>query len=227
MALVQETVTTFTYIAPDDSRSVTIAGASNALFVILAKYNTGTEVSAMTYGGNALAQVTNSPVKNESNVDQVMVWYLANPPTGANTLAITDSATGEVAVGVVPFSGCHVSGTPHSTPQTAVSDNTTTPTSIVVSSAAGEIVIDFQAVRHLATNGTITAGGGQTEIIDMDTGTTTDDVKLGVSTEPGASSVTMSWTSSQVMYWAQMAFAVKPAPAGAAGGGSHMLLGIG
>jgi hypothetical protein len=86
---------------------------------------------------------------------------------------------------------------------------TSTTASVVVSSAAGEVVIDAVAANGDAVS--LTAAGGQSVLWNTGTGTAGGNVRGGSSTKPGAASVTMVWTLAASKPWAIGAISLKPA----------------
>jgi hypothetical protein len=77
--------------------------------------------------------------------------------------------------------------------------------------SASEWVVDVVASRNSAY--TLTVGSGQTQRYQQATsnGTTNKNVRGAAPTEPGAASVTMSWTLSTSTEWALIAVPLKPA----------------
>jgi hypothetical protein len=120
---------------------------------------------------------------------------------------VFDATTGiaeENSWGVVDFSGVNQS-TPLGTLATANGTNSTP--SVAVTSATDELVIDFMYSGYI----NITAGADQTIVWEHDN---TDNTSGGSSTEPGTTSVTMSWTLANTGWdtrWLIGAVPVKPA----------------
>ena len=50
---------------------------------------TNRQVSTLTYGGQALTKVTNSVGDNATSSGRSEMWYLIDPPTGSNNVAVT------------------------------------------------------------------------------------------------------------------------------------------
>jgi hypothetical protein len=189
----------------------TVAGSDRVLYVFVTTRFSDT-VTAVTYNGDALSQiatVNNSP----DNLVSACVWRLIAPDTGTNNVVVTFSAarTGECTA--VSLTGVHQT-TPEGTPATGsdVSGGGFTNPSVVVSSATGELVVDCVGLQNDSTSKTLTVGADQTQLEQGSVGTTTSIVGA-VSTEPGAASVTMSWTPSTADDWAQVAVPVKPSAA--------------
>lgn len=144
------------------------------------------------------------------------LFYLASPATGSNNL-VGSWASGNklLTASISSWDGVDTGGTPFGTSAQASGSSTTISTS--VSSASGEVVID--AGNFYVTTGgrTLTVGASQTQISQ---GTSAADSSLGnrcgQSTEPGAASVTMSWTISSSSAWTISAVPMKPAAGAAA-----------
>ncbi|MGH9260916.1 MAG: hypothetical protein ACRD08_13630, partial [Acidimicrobiales bacterium] len=117
------------------------------------------------------------------------LWYLVNPPVGTANVTLTASASRNLSGGAMTFTGVHQT-TPVGTPDSVGGQSNST--SVTVSSATGEMVVDVVAQRDPSTMGTLTVGPGQTERYRRDH--TNTNMRIAGSTEAGAASVTMSWT---------------------------------
>jgi uncharacterized repeat protein (TIGR01451 family) len=167
-------------------------------------------VTGVTYGGQPLVFV-GAQAQGVDNA-RIEIWRLVNPPIGPNTVAITfndafnDPVNGEGAVaGAVSFTGAH-----QTTPLgTFVSATNSCPAcselpSVTVSSAANELVFDTVARKF----NPVSVDPSQTEQWNR---FLAGNVGGGASTEPGAASVTMSWTPANNR-WAIGAVPIKPSP---------------
>jgi hypothetical protein len=197
--------------------SHTTSGTDRLLLVSVASSPNGDDgfievVTGITYGGQSLVFV-GSETQGTDNA-RIEIWRLINPPTGSNTVAITfndainDPVNGEAAsAGAVSFTGAH-----QTTPLgTFVSATNSCPTcsevpTVIVSSAADELVFDTVARKA----NPVTVGTGQTEQWNQCTDAGCSIVGGGASTEPGAASVTMTWTPTNNR-WALGAVPIKPA----------------
>ena len=112
----------------------------------------------------------------------------------------------DLAGGAVSFTGVE-QGTPVG--GTASARATGTTASVMIASAPGEVVIDTVAARGNAL--AVTAGGGQAPQWNLGTGAAGNDIIDGGSTEPGAASVTMSWTLTVSRSWAVCAASLRAA----------------
>lgn len=141
------------------------------------------------------------------------IWYVLSPVPGTKTIKATFSGSCPCTSGSI--SAQNVSQTSPfnaASPQTQTGTQPTLP-SLVVTSAAGELVVDC-TVDNLqsASSTTLVPGAGQTQIHSLSVGTT---VMSGASSdEPGAPTVTMSWTGyGSLDPWALVAVSLNSADA--------------
>jgi hypothetical protein len=185
--------------------TVTTGGANRLIVVGVSTADNNVAVSSVTYGGQALALVPNSTVCSlEDCTIRVELWYKVDPLTGPNTVFVTLNSASEHAAGATSYTGVDQT-TPLGTAKTQPGHSGFMSLSGVVS-ATGEIVVDVAAVY--SSSAIITAQGGQTErwkdIFERANG--------GMSTKPGAASVTMEWDIDATKEWAIAAVSIKPAP---------------
>jgi hypothetical protein len=159
-------------------------------------------ISSVTYGGNACS-LEDSQITG-SGFEKVFLYSLANPPSGAQTVqvnfaAVPDRNACAHSVSVTGGSTSDVFGTPV---KATGNDNSI---EVDVSSDTDELVMDVAGAAAA-----IGVGAGQTqrmnEALDGATG-------VG-STEPGAATVTMSWTLGGASDWATVAASFNVAAAG-------------
>ncbi|MBI2913817.1 MAG: DNRLRE domain-containing protein, partial [Chloroflexi bacterium] len=185
------------------SWSHTVGSGSNRLLVVGVSVSyAGTTVSGVTYGGTALTQVG---VKDAPSSDgRVEIWRLLAPASGtANVVvSLTNGNLSTTVAGAVSFTDVH-----QTSPLGAFASasGASGNPSVAVSSAAGEVVVD--TVMWNGSYTTLTVGAGQMQRWNR---TTSGMIGAG-STEPGAASVTMSWTvnGGQNDSWAIGAVAVR------------------
>ncbi len=194
-------------------------GADRLLLVGVSMRAGAEHVNSVTYAGNSLTLV--GAQSNGANT-RMEIWRLVNPPTAANNVVVTLSASGRAVIGAATFTGVDQT-TPLGTFASATGSSTTP--SVAVSSAVGELV--FDTVSNAAGQTSMTPGTNQTERWDVDSGgNSTSDVRGGGSTEAGAASVTMSWTAGDDD-WAIGGVSIKPASVSfshTTGSGSDRLL---
>lgn len=138
---------------------------------------------AVTYAGVAMTLHDSQTGATGGNA---YWYYLAAPASGSNTVSVTWTGSTDCRGGAVSFTGAK------STPGTAAKTTSAgTSISIDVTSATGEIVVDVLSIAGGST--TATAGAGQTERWNALTGS--PGVKGSGSTEAGAATTTMSWST--------------------------------
>jgi hypothetical protein len=180
--------------------SHTTSGANRLLVVgILIHAGGGLTVTAVTYNGVAMTVIPSSEV---IGTYAVSMYSLIAPASGTNTVSISVSSNAEIGFGSVSFTGADQT-TPFGTANTATGTSTTP--SVTVSSATDEIVMDTGILFH---SGTLSVGANQTS--RWSSISTGGWVKHFGSTEPGDTSVTMSWSNTTSQGWAIAAVPVKP-----------------
>lgn len=194
---------------------VGLRGDGESRTISSATYNSIAMTSAgyKAYGTHALSQI----------------FYLVNPATGTNAVSIAASGGTDLFMcgGSVSFTGADqaepIIGF------TSAQGVDTSPTISVVS-YSDEIVVDA-LVHRGAGDANATVGSGQTQrqqqwATTNDSGNQSDRaLLLGVSTETGSSSTTMSWAlgAGAMEEWITCALAVKPANGLRETGGSFLL----
>lgn len=177
-------------------------------------------VSTITYGGTSCTEEkTEVRVTSGAVAIRASIWGLITTATGAQTIVVTFAGTGNYgATGSVTVTG----GDTGDLFGTAVSAQTgTTTLTVDVTSASGELVLD-SAVAYEGTP-TLTVGGGQTDRFNA-----INTVRGAGSTEPGAATVTMSWTVSSTTESCIAAAPFKAAAVAAAVPiGSLQMMGVG
>ncbi|MDZ4405378.1 GEVED domain-containing protein [Prosthecobacter sp.] len=171
-----------------------------------------TLVNSVTYSGQSLVKVgSQQSAEGEARME---IWRLVNPPSGtANVVVTLNQACDDAVVTVAStFSGVHQS-TPLGTFASAQSDqgDSAPAPSLTLVSASGELVFDVLALDDADT---ITApGSGQTQRMKLTQADSDSGITGAASTKAGASSVSMSWTTSPDS-WALGAVSIKPATTG-------------
>ena len=169
----------------------------------------GVTYGGVTYGGRSLTlkgRTRNGSIANSE------IWYLVAPPAGTGTVKVTLSTARPIVAGAISFEGAH-----QSMPLGAYSGsvgNTSTPSG-TVTSASGEIAVDALSLKW-ASGRTATPALGRPELEQIREEQQSGIIG-GASTEPGAASVTMSWTLNAADVWAHSLVTVKPAPSGKGG----------
>ena len=183
----------------------TCSGHDRYLIVGISSRSGGATVSSVTYGGVAMTALGTAANLSFS----VMFMYgLVNPPGGTNQVSVTMSAVSQIVIAAVCFNGVAQTS---STGTFASATGTNAAPSVNVTSATGELVVDTLAHREASPVTTVTVGAGQFQIWQDNTGATTADILGAGSTEPGAATVTMSWTATASARWAIGGISLRPA----------------
>lgn len=196
-----------------NSWSHTCTGTDLVLYVaIIQKF--ADAVTGVTYNSEALTSI--GTVADTGNNVTISLWRLIGPDTGANTVEVTLSTTRRQMGVSVSLNGADQT-TPNGTVVTGSDDSGAGATpNLSVSSAAGEIVIDFVGLQNDDNTSTLTVGASQTQLEnDATSNGTTNGIRGASSWESGAATNTMTWTPDTNDDWAGIALAVKPATAAA------------
>ncbi|MCI0556864.1 MAG: hypothetical protein MN733_00075, partial [Nitrososphaera sp.] len=138
-------------------------------------------VSTVTYNGVDLS----SQAGLERGFERLELWSLVNPATGSNNVVVTLTENAYFRASAISFNGVDQT-TPLDTPVTV--SGIAQASSVNVSSATGDMVADGVTVDDTPDP---TVGANQTE--QWDVIWFSDFNRFFGSTEPGASTVTMSW----------------------------------
>ncbi|MGH9443509.1 MAG: C25 family cysteine peptidase [Thermoanaerobaculia bacterium] len=199
------------------SHTTTSAGVNRYLLVGVSMNIAPDEnatVASVTYDGILMNLIGVQNSTNGSNDRRIEMWELVNPPSGTFDVVVTKTSTGTGTVGVTA-GAIGFTGVDQETPSrnfNSAQGSSNTP-SVIVTSVANDVVVDTVAGRG---DKTLTVGAGQTSRWNLNSGgtSTTADVRGGGSTEPGAGTVTMSWTlSGNSQRWAIGGVSLQPARA--------------
>jgi hypothetical protein len=210
MAIARDNATVATAASPTSltfSHTVNDNADGHLAVVVCFRANSVPSVSSVTYNGDGLTLVRAQTLTS----NRVEIWAMVAPDEGTHDVVI--SLSDEADLGLCAYAISHTGvdqTTPHGTAVSATGSSS--PATVNVSSASDELVID--GVSKRTATGTGTVGAGQTQEMNATAGSMDG---FG-STEPGAATVTMSWTFSSVTGWAIAAVPLKPAAGG--GGGS-------
>ncbi len=185
------------------STTFLLGGGSNRLVVVGAATE-GNNVTNVTFDGVAMTFSTLA-TGFESRVE---LWYMleADLPVGGTYSIVVTGGGGENTHGVASYTNVDQI-TFFGTIVTA--SGSSSPITVAVASAVDELVHDFVVEKD---GSSLAVGAGQTQRWNL-VGQP-GDVEGGGSTEPGAASVTMSWTVSGTVGWATIGVPLK----GVAGG---------
>jgi titin len=187
-----------------------LPAGSNRLVAMVSLSSTTTSVSAVTWKpdpANPAADQAFTFVgrRTAPSAGSVEIWELADPTPGTTGAAVshTMSAAVKRIMGLHALAGVASVGTPIGAGLGG------SAISVVVPSAAGGLVLDVLYGQNSTT--TYTAGAGQTERWDTNTTSGLNNLRGAGSTEAGAPSVTMSWTSKRNTNMALLAVSYSPA----------------
>jgi hypothetical protein len=186
---------------------------ANRAMAVGVVHSTVTTVDVGTYAGVDFLATPIGTADFDGNGLRVSFYRLIAPATGANNVVVTLSAADEWAAFALTASGVHQT-TPVGTRANATGASAL-PT-VNVSGATDDLIVDCLFATLIDSAAVLQAGAGQTQRVAI--GFASNFNRLGSSTEPGAPSVTMSWTDdiSAITAWAISGVALKAAAGGGA-----------
>lgn len=188
--------------------SHTVSGSNRLLIVFANGEIFGETFTGVTYNGVAMTEIRQAAV---ATFWRHSAWYLIAPATGtANIVATLSGTVDRPALQAISLTGVDQT-TPIGTYGEQITASGTAKT-VNVSSASGELVIDCLFTTGAAGWG-LTPGSGQTAEISEHEHSS---MASRISSEAGASTVTMSWTAGTSTAAGLIAIPVKPAGAAAA-----------
>ena len=141
---------------------------------------------SVTYNGVSMTSIASTNISTGFGRVLTQLFRLVAPATGAHDIVVTFSKTAYLG----PTCAISYTGVDQTTPvDTGSTDNDATGgTSIVISSASGDLVLDCYGLG--VSNVSEAVGADQTVEVSTDTG-----MGLYISSEPGGASITMSWSN--------------------------------
>ncbi len=183
-----------------------VSGSNTALVVSVTQVDTGSVigVAGVTYAGSALTSLPNCTTALPGFAGTFTTfWYKINPASGSNHVVVTLNGTSYKPVAhAVSFTSALQTATASDFGCVTASGTSTAP-SVSISSAIGEIVMD---TLNSGVESAPTIGANQT---DRGSFLSAGEFASDASTEPGASSVTMSWTLATSTIWSMAAVRIK------------------
>ncbi len=167
--------------------------------------NSGSNVTnTPTCDGSNMTELTGSPLANADSTIRLRVYRFVAPAVGTVTIAFTVNTVGwnVMAMAVSMY------GVDQTTPDDTIATSTgTTGTAVSasVTSASGELVLDF-----VTANRNLTVDASQTARINDNSNT----IRGGASTEAGAATVSMDWTKASNGLHAHIGFSINAAAGG-------------
>jgi len=188
--------------APTTTLGHTTAVADNRILLVSVHINirpsTGTNALTVTYGGQSLTELLS--VADPSVDTRTEVWYLLNPPTGANNVVVTYTGISggsslNAYVGAVTYNGVdQVAPTAN-----GFSGSGNPAGTIVAGTTTSDAVIDFITAREDII---LTPDGPQTQVYNDSTGGGPNDLQAGSSRRSGAAGNTiMLWSLDKNRAW--------------------------
>jgi hypothetical protein len=95
------------------SGSYTVNAASNLLVVAVATLGAD-DVTGVTYDGVSLTKAVQNNAQT-GGLERTALWFLVNPPTGSNTLAISRTSSAFILAVAADYSGAATTGQPDNT----------------------------------------------------------------------------------------------------------------
>jgi len=194
----------------------TTTAAANRLLLVGVSLNINNSpnsaITAITYNGTALTLL--GAHNDAANTRRVEIWYLLNPASGTNTIAISTNvptaATIGGTAGATTFSG--VDQTVPLGPFLSADGAAAANSQIDVPSVINGMILDTLAI---ASNRTITIPGPQVQRWNLTSGNNGGgtDVAASGSTRTGAPSVPISETFSGNSNWSLGAVSINPSTA--------------
>ncbi len=190
------------------SWSHTTAGGNRLLVVGVSAYdaNASDSVTGITYGGQALTFI-----RRDSSAAHHLwseLWYLANPPTGSNTVAVTlTGAPGGAVAGAVTFTGVDTSSPIEGNNGDGASSGAS-PSVSVTTVTANAWLVGVIASEDIASG--LSVGASQNEHWEQQVAITTATMggtSKGPIASPGSNSIGWTQTSTQ---WRASAAAIRP-----------------
>ncbi|MGD2178246.1 MAG: M6 family metalloprotease domain-containing protein [Anaerolineae bacterium] len=181
------------------SWSHTTSGSDRIMLVGVTTRN-NVHVVSLTYGGVGLTRIRRDAKDPDVGTE---LWVLIAPPEGTDAVELSAETATTIEAGATTWTGVG------QTPETALGSNAGatglgTTASVDVSSSGDQVVVDVVGTQH--KDATVTPEEGQTERWN-EIGT----AGVGAaSSEPGASTVTMSWGLAKEESWAISAVALIP-----------------
>ena len=196
-------------------------GTPTAIVIGVTFGNTGYQsLSGVTYGGST-CYLLDYHKPDDDLFSQVALYGLTSPPTGTQDAVATFSGNTYGGIGVISFTGTDTARA-FSEKNSRAESVASTAISTVESSASDEIVVDCCAI-FVVSGTTATVGASQTQRVNARHASS--NTRICMSTETGAASTTMSWTSGTASDNSIVAIAVMPPQGGAASGARNPFAG--
>lgn len=194
----------------------TVGAGSNRYLLVFTTEETSNdfaEITGITYNGVALTRATGQTMTG-ANEGTIEAWYLLNPDTGTNSVAVTWNAIPGTGSAVIATS---YTGVDQSAPEATAVDaeiNPTTHNIPITTLTANAWVVG--AVMGTSSGTAITSDGGQNERANV-TNAGAFRTASGDKAVASAGAASLQWTFAAGNDCCSVAVALKEAGAGAAG----------
>jgi uncharacterized repeat protein (TIGR01451 family) len=172
-------------------------GANRVLVVEVAIQNHDVAVTSLTYSNLPLTHIGGT-----NNNSAVELWSLTNPPIGTNNIVIKLNNNADFAAGALNFTGVDQAN-PFGRFAGATGDGSLA--TVTLASAAGDLVVDALAIQ---SGSVVTPVPPQVQLFQC----TGNNITGFGSVQPGAPSLTMSWTFTG-RQWSLLSVPLHPATA--------------
>lgn len=190
------------------SWSHTVGTQSNRLLMVqIVTYDPSYNVTAVTYNGSSLTQLSETPCGGATSCRNE-VWYLVNPPSGTHTITATTSNSARLTGAAISFYNVNQT-TPFGTP--AIDTGHTTSSSVTANTNSTQFAIDFYGNQAYQTY-TPSPGAGQTQLVTAGQ-SSVEDIAISTKTA-GVSSTTFTWSWSSTNGYADIAVGINPSSSG-------------
>ena len=192
--------------------SHTVPVMTDGILIVNATWNNRQlqTVASVTFDGDPLTFIGQVTEDDDTRVEQ---WRLLAPAAKTADVVITLTATLATDEGICS-AAMNFSGVDQTTPigniATASSSGSGTA-SVNINSSVGELVLDGCGTE--VDGGPLVVGPGQTQLYNLSAGVGAREEHSGGSTEPGAATVTMSWTLDASDRWGIIAMELLSAAA--------------
>jgi uncharacterized repeat protein (TIGR01451 family) len=176
--------------------------------VSISAYTSGSQVTGITYGSQALTLVRTNLLTETGNFNpRTEIWQLVNPNPGTANVTIQLSTSRILTAGVTTFSGVDQTNPLAST---NAANGSSTSASVTVS--GGDLYYGVVCASKASPSPTLTDGAGQTRQwhLSLNNGNSYMTGAGAVKTSNGA----LSWTSSASAPWSACAVAIRSAGVG-------------
>src|SRR3990167_4333403 len=185
------------------SFSHTAGSGSNRLLVVLIALRSSVDnVTGVTYGGVAMTRANNAA----GNGMEADIWYLVNPASGANTVAISGLASPDDDYHAVAVD---FAGVLQTSPVDDFDDGTGTgsnPSITSIPTVDGELLVGVLSSEDGSAPAT---GAGETNLFNNDDGTWSNGFSYAIQTTAGSQAI--NWTAAADS-WAGATATFKAAP---------------